>query len=78
MNRNWMALPQPPDKGKNPVLRFTSVATQMAITIFLGVWGGIQLDRYLGFESPIMTLICSLLGVVMAVYIVIRDVLRKP
>ena len=53
------------------------MATQMAITIFLGVWGGKQLDHYFGLESPIMTLVCSLLGVIMAVYIVIRDVLRK-
>jgi F0F1-type ATP synthase assembly protein I len=53
------------------------MATQIGITIFLGVWGGMKLDRYFQFESPIMTLALSLLGVVLAVYIVIRDVLRK-
>jgi F0F1-type ATP synthase assembly protein I len=53
------------------------MATQMAITIFLGVWGGMKLDQSFQFEKPVMTLICSLLGVVLAVYIVIRDVLRK-
>ena len=53
------------------------MATQMAITIFLGVWGGMKLDQHLQFEKPVMTLVCSLLGVVLAVYIVIRDVLRK-
>jgi F0F1-type ATP synthase assembly protein I len=53
------------------------MATQMGITIFLGVWGGIKLDDYLQFETPVMTLVGSLLGVVVAVYIVIRDVLRK-
>jgi F0F1-type ATP synthase assembly protein I len=53
------------------------MATQMAITIFLGVWGGMKLDESFQFETPVMTLICSLLGVIMAVYIVIRDVLRK-
>ena len=69
---------QPPNKGRNgSVLRYTSMATQMGITIFLGVWGGMKLDRYFQFESPIMTLALSLLGVVLAVYIVIRDVLRK-
>jgi F0F1-type ATP synthase assembly protein I len=52
------------------------MATQMAITIFLGVWGGVQVDKHLQFETPIMTLVLSLLGVVLAVYIVIRDVLR--
>ena len=72
-----MPLSQPPNKNQNTILRFTSMATQMAIIIFLGVWGGIQLDRYCGFNSPIMTLILSLLAVVTAVYIVIRDVMRK-
>jgi F0F1-type ATP synthase assembly protein I len=69
---------QPPNKaGNNSILRYTSLATQMGITIFLGVWGGMKLDQSFQFKTPFMTLICSLLGVVMAVYIVIRDVLRK-
>ncbi|MFM2201769.1 MAG: putative F0F1-ATPase subunit Ca2+/Mg2+ transporter [Bacteroidota bacterium] len=68
----------PPNKGgSHSILRYTSMATQMAITIFLGVWGGMKLDESFQFETPVMTLICSLLGVIMAVYIVIRDVLRK-
>jgi len=68
----------PPNKpGNSIILRYTSMASQMAITIFLGVWGGIKLDQFFQFETPVMTLICSLLGVVLAVYIVIRDVLRK-
>jgi F0F1-type ATP synthase assembly protein I len=68
----------PPNKqGNNTILRYTSLATQMAITIFLGVWGGMKLDSYFQFDTPVMTLVCSLLGVTLAVYIVIRDVLRK-
>ena len=67
----------PNKAGNNSILRYTSMATQMAITIFLGVWGGIKLDQFFQFETPVMTLICSLLGVILAVYIVIRDVLRK-
>ena len=68
----------PPNKaGNHSILRYTSMATQMAIIIFLGVWGGMKLDQSFQFEKPVMTLICSLLGVVLAVYIVIRDVLRK-
>ncbi len=73
-----MQASQRPSKGgSNSILRYTSMATQMAITIFLGVWGGVQMDKYLQFETPIMTLVLSLLGVVLAVYIVIRDVLPK-
>ena len=68
----------PPNKaGNHTILRYTSLATQMAVTIFLGVWGGMKLDSYFQFNTPVMTLICSLSGVTLAVYIVIRDVLRK-
>jgi len=68
---------QPSNKKATSFLRYTSMASQMAITIFLGVWGGMKLDSYFQFDTPVMTLICSLLGVTLAVYIVIRDVLRK-
>ena len=70
-------LPRPSNGSNNTVLHYTSIATQMGITIFLGVWGGMKLDQYFQLKIPVMTLICSLLGVVLAVYIVIRDVLRK-
>jgi F0F1-type ATP synthase assembly protein I len=53
------------------------MATQMAITIFLGVWGGIQLDKKFPKKIPVFTLIFSLLGVVIAIYMVIKDLLRK-
>lgn len=53
------------------------MATQMAITIFLGVWGGIKLDEKFPQKIPIFTLTLSLLGVVVAIYMVIRDFLRK-
>jgi len=53
------------------------MASQMAITIFLGVWGGIQLDKHFPQGIPIFTLVLSLLGVVLAVYLVIKDFIRK-
>jgi F0F1-type ATP synthase assembly protein I len=53
------------------------MATQMAVTIFLGVWGGMKLDQYFETKIPVYTLILSLVSVVLAVYMVIRDFLRK-
>jgi F0F1-type ATP synthase assembly protein I len=64
-------------RHSNSFLRYTSMASQMAITIFLGVWGGIQLDKYFPQGIPIFTLVLSLLGVVLAVYLVIKDFIRK-
>ncbi len=45
----------------------------MAAVIFIGVWGGMKLEEYLGFEKPYLTLFTSLASVFLAIYIVIRD-----
>ena len=68
----------PNNKQGNAILRYTSMATQMAITIFLGVWLGMKADEHWPAGIAIYTLIGSLTGVVLAVYMVIRDVLKKP
>jgi len=55
------------------LLRYTGIATQMASIILIGVFGGIKLDEYLALETPIFTLVFSLLSVVFSMYIVIKD-----
>ncbi|MFM7729171.1 MAG: AtpZ/AtpI family protein [Flavobacteriales bacterium] len=69
--------PRPSNNQGNNVLRYTSIATQMGITIFLGVWLGMKADERWPEKVPIYTLVGSLTGVVIAVYRVIRDVLKK-
>jgi F0F1-type ATP synthase assembly protein I len=60
-------------KAPNSFLRFTSIATQMAIIIACGVFGGIEVDNYLSNQTPIFTLLFSLLGVGVSMYMVIKD-----
>jgi hypothetical protein len=50
------------------------MATQMAVVILLGVWLGRWLDE--NREFPVFTLICSLVAVAVAIYIVIKDTSR--
>ncbi|MBX7051102.1 MAG: AtpZ/AtpI family protein [Flavobacteriales bacterium] len=72
--------PQQPRESRrrsDQIIRYSGMATQMAVTIFLGVWGGKKLDEYLKNETPVFTLILSLLGVVIAMYNVIKDFIRK-
>lgn len=49
----------------------------MLIIILIGVFGGIKLDEKFQFEKPVLTLTFSLLAVCMAMFIVIRDILRE-
>lgn len=52
------------------------MAIKMAVVIFAGVYGGILLDEKWNLSTPWMTILLSLVGVAMAIYVVIRD--TKP
>jgi hypothetical protein len=64
---------QPPSNG---FLRYSSMAIQMAITIGLFVWLGRLADGYYA-TGKTYTLIGSVLGVVIAMYRVIKDLSRS-
>jgi Putative F0F1-ATPase subunit Ca2+/Mg2+ transporter len=55
-----------------------SMAFQMGITIALGVWAGIELDLYFPITKfPLFTLCLSLLSIAAAMYLVIKNFLKK-
>lgn len=57
--------------------KYSGIAFKMGIIIFLGAYGGLKLDEYFGFQKHILTMIITMLSVVLAMYIVIKDVLKK-
>jgi F0F1-type ATP synthase assembly protein I len=56
--------------------KHSSMAFQMAVIICIGVFGGIKLDHWLKFKFPVFTVVLSLFATGIAVYYVIRDLLR--
>lgn len=58
------------------IMRFSSVALQMGLIIGLGAWGGTQLDLKVQNEKPIWTIVLTLLGVAIALYLVIKEALK--
>lgn len=68
---------QKPHLRTNAFLRYTSMCTQMAITILIGVWGGRKLDEKFPRDFPLFTLVCAIVSVVVAIYFVIKDLLKK-
>ncbi|MFH1159889.1 MAG: AtpZ/AtpI family protein [bacterium] len=60
----------------NQYARYSSMAIQMLVIILLGVFGGYKLDGWLG-TKPVLTVILSMLSVVIAIYVVTRDLLKK-
>lgn len=63
-------------RSLNHYARYSNMAFQMLLIIIIGVFGGIKLDEKLN-SKPIFTLVCSLAGLAVAFYVVIKDVLRS-
>jgi F0F1-type ATP synthase assembly protein I len=59
--------------GDRAYLRFVPLGTQIALTIVLGVFGGLWLDRQAG-SSPAFTVVGSLLGIFLGLGAVILEV----
>jgi F0F1-type ATP synthase assembly protein I len=57
--------------------KYSGIAFQMLIVILLGVFGGFKLDKYLEFRIPVFTIVGSIVSVSLAIYIAIKDVLKK-
>ncbi|AYA38214.1 AtpZ/AtpI family protein [Hymenobacter oligotrophus] len=74
--------PQPPFKSDSDADRrrqfgkFSGVGVQMLVVIGLSAWGGVALDKKMGWE-PWGTILLTLLGVFIAMYQVIRAVSEK-
>ena len=57
----------------NALVKYSGMSTKIALAILAGVYGGKYLDEYWGLETPIFTLLLSMVGLSLALYIIIRD-----
>ncbi|MBE9490932.1 MAG: AtpZ/AtpI family protein [Bacteroidetes bacterium] len=61
----------------NSYARYSSIALQMLVIILLGVFGGYKLDEWLNLSFPVFTVLLSLLSVALAIYTVVKDLIKK-
>lgn len=70
-----------PDKEKRPPLesyaRYSGLAFQMFAIIGLGIFGGYKLDQWLESGFPAFTVLMSVISVGAAIYIAVKDLLKK-
>ena len=64
-------------KSGNSFIQYSSMAIKMVVVILLFSFGGKQLDTYLASNSAIGTMIFTVVGVAVSMYIVIKDLLNK-
>lgn len=57
--------------------KYSSIAIQMLAIILIGVFLGIKIDEWLAWKFPVFTTTFSILSVFLAIYYVIRDLLKK-
>lgn len=67
---------QKPKKQLNKYVRFTSIALQMGLTIYLGSLLGAWVDSKVGNTNQLYYKIITLLAVFLAMFSVIRQVLN--
>jgi hypothetical protein len=48
----------------------------MAAIILAGVYAGIKLDEYVAWQVPVFTLLFSIIASALAIYVIIKGVLR--
>jgi len=59
--------------GSRRFLTFTSMALEMGVLIFIGLWLGKRMDRWLELEKPWFMMLFTLLFTAAAIYRVIRS-----
>ena len=65
------------EKQPNAFLRYSGMATQMAVVIVIFALGGMKLDEYLQNEIAYATGGLTIFGVILAMYLMIKDLIKK-
>jgi hypothetical protein len=60
-------------KPPNLFFKYGNMAIQMGVVIGLSVWGGQKFDERAGNKTPVYTIVLSLLGIVLAMYLALKD-----
>ena len=68
---------KPKNKSVYNWAKYSTLAIQMVIIICLCAFLGVKCDSWLQTNFPIFTFLLSILGIIAAIYIAIKDVLIK-
>jgi hypothetical protein len=80
MDQNNQPKPKPDRENRPPLesyARYSSLAFQMFAIIGLGIFGGVKLDNWINIGFPVFTVLLSILSVAAAIYIAVKDLIKK-
>jgi ATP synthase protein I len=64
---------KPTKNSLNDYARYSTLAFEMIAIILAGVFGGIYLDKLMNWGFPVFTLFLTIIFVVLAIYVAIKD-----
>jgi hypothetical protein len=64
------------DSGFEKYSKFSGLTIQMFVIIFIFVWGGVKLDEKYNSGGKAFTIVFSLLGVFIGLYIALKDFIK--
>jgi F0F1-type ATP synthase assembly protein I len=64
------------NNGLADYAKYSGIAFQMIGIILITVWGGTKLDKLLDLQTPVFTIVLSLLGVFSSIYVAIRGFIK--
>ena len=68
---------QPNPSKSNSILRYSGMGLQMGAIMLLGAWAGIKLDKHFDIKNNTFTATLTILAVIIAVYLTIKDLLKN-
>lgn len=57
-------------------LKYSGIAFQVGVIIFIGVYAGLKLDEHLGLENPLFTVAGTLLGLALGLYYMVKQLMN--
>ena len=64
-------------KQPNPYIKYSSLTTQMAVIIAVGAFFGDHLDKKNPSDTPLYTIIFSLISIFLALYYVLKKTINQ-
>lgn len=64
------------NSGLESYAKYSGLAFQMIGIILIPVFVGVKLDKLVGLETPVFTIVLALLGVFGSIYIAIKDFIK--
>lgn len=68
---------QPNKKPTNSILRYSGMGLQMGAIMLLGAWAGTKIDKHYNINNNIFTATLTILAVILAVYLTIKDLIKN-